>query len=202
MQSYPSYIDEQTTTKIVYDAAARLIQLGGNKYFEEVCRIVTSGLFSAPTIKLIAKAKHGLPQPAPRALQQSKLEELIEGLHFYLVTLTEDGKKISLDAAYNVASYAHQLIFKLDEMKTFDNDYVCTCVNVMEHGHRLHEIDPPKAITATWARGNPRDVEIDGAIYHFNVGNATRKGTNTPRTLWKPECLICGYEHHTNEHEG
>src|SRR3979411_2549933 len=187
----------------MYDMAARVILMGGDKYFDEVTRMVTSGLYTKPSNRIVAKAAHGLLQPTPKALDRVKFEDLVEGLRFYLLTLTSDGKKMSLDATYNLASYAHQLIFKLDETKQFEHDYVMQCVNIMEHGHTLHGVDPPTGITATWSVGNPKQVEIEGAIYRLKPGNATRFPARTnQRDIWRPECLICGMGlHHTNEHD-
>src|SRR4030081_2815682 len=167
MHTYPDYLDVESHYLLVYDVAARLIQMGGDKYFDEVTRMVTSGLYAKPSLKVVPKAEHGLLQPSPKALDRVRLEELIEGLRFYLMTLSNDGKKISLDAAYNLASYAHQLIFKLDEMKEFKDDYVLQCVNIIEHRHTIHGIDCPQGITATWREGNPKNLEIDGAVYRL-----------------------------------
>jgi hypothetical protein len=86
-------------------------------------------------------------------------------------------------------------------MKGFNKDYVMTCARIVEHGHKLHGIDEPEGITATFHQGKPKQIELEGAIYRFKVGNASRTNHQATRTYWKEECLICGHGHHTNEHE-
>ncbi|KIL55221.1 hypothetical protein M378DRAFT_18134 [Amanita muscaria Koide BX008] len=202
MHLHPDYCQVQAYACFVYDLAARLIQQKGDKYFEEVARMVTSGLYFQPTTKILPKVDHGgIPQPAPRNPQSAKLGDILEGLRFYGMQLTEDSEKISLDAAYNIVAYGNQLISKLDEMKDFNMDYVRTCIQIIEHGNLLHGIDTPTSIPENWPVVPPHTFELQGTPYRLGPGNAQMSYPDDERTIWTKECLICGRDHFTNEHE-
>ncbi|KIL53989.1 hypothetical protein M378DRAFT_19322 [Amanita muscaria Koide BX008] len=194
------YCEVQIHSQYVYDLAARVIQMGGDKYFDEVTRMVTSGMYAKPTLKVTAKAEYGLMQLAPRIPHTTKLEHLIDGLRFYHLQVTEDSKAISLDALHNVISYAQQMVHKLDEMKGHDLDYVKACVQIMEHGNALHGIDNPQPAMANTHFMRPRHVELDHVPYLLVPGNVKRFENETKRNPWQQICLKCGLSHFTNEH--
>src|ERR1700744_2183501 len=125
--------------------------------------------------------------------------DLVEGLRFYLVMLTGDNRKMSIDTAYNITSYAHQLIHKLDEVKQFNDDYLMTCVEILETRNGLSGIDRPVEQSTMFPRNRNKNVEISGTIYRFKHGNPFYQKMNNKRDFWNPECLICGRTHHTNE---
>jgi hypothetical protein len=200
MHLHRDYCEVQVHAQYVYDLAARVIQMGGDKYFDEVTRMVTSGMYASPTMKVVAKAEYGLMQLSPRILHTTKLEDLIDGLRFYHLQVTEDSKKISLDALHNVVSYAQQMIYKLDEMKGHDLDYVKSCVQIMEDGNALHAIDDPQFRMANTHFMHPCSIELDSVPYLLVPGNVKTRESDTKRTLWTPRCLKCGLAHFTNEH--
>ncbi|KIL61178.1 hypothetical protein M378DRAFT_13626 [Amanita muscaria Koide BX008] len=159
-------------------------------------------MYVKPTTKILDKVDQGgIPQPAPRNPKSAKLGDILEGIRFYGIQLTEDSKKISLDAAYNIVAYGNQLISKLDEMKDFNMDYVQTCIQIIEHGNLLYGIDVPTSIPDNWPTVPPHAIELQGTPYRLTPGNAKISYPDEERTIWTKECLICGRDHFTNEHE-
>jgi hypothetical protein len=156
----------------VYDIAACLIQLGGDKYLDEVACMVTSGLYVRSTQKVLAQTHIGqLIQPTPRALHWTKLKDLIEGIQFYHLQLTRDMKQISLDPVYNISSYTNQLIYKLDKMKNYNLNYIKQCVHIMENGGTLGGINHPKLTLHNIHIAQDKHVTINGTYYCLHPGN-------------------------------
>src|SRR5258708_30812971 len=135
------------------------MQHGGDIYFDEVTRMLTSGMYTTPTMRVVTRAEFGLPQPAPKALSCMKLANLIKGIHFYHLGLTEDSRKISLDAIYNIRSYVDQLLFKLDKMKDFNLEYVQECIRILEHKGKLHRLNPPDGRALAGSSNRPVTVD-------------------------------------------
>src|SRR3981081_4019788 len=68
MHIHPDYCNTQTYALAMYDMAARVILMGGDKYYDKVTRMVTSGLYTKPSNRIVAKAAHGLLPPPPKEL--------------------------------------------------------------------------------------------------------------------------------------
>ncbi|KIL54748.1 hypothetical protein M378DRAFT_18589 [Amanita muscaria Koide BX008] len=80
-------------------------------------------------------------------------------------------------------------------------DYVQKCIEIVEHGNPLFGIDSPTTIPHNWFIAPPHVVELQGGFYELSPGNAKTSHPDLKRDYLMKECLICGRDHFTNEHE-
>ncbi|KIL54625.1 hypothetical protein M378DRAFT_18721, partial [Amanita muscaria Koide BX008] len=80
-------------------------------------------------------------------------------------------------------------------------DYVRKCIEIVEHGNPLFGIDSPTTIPHNWFVAPPHVVELQGGFYELSPGNAKTSHPDLKRDYFTKECLICGRDHFTNEHE-
>ncbi|KIL55691.1 hypothetical protein M378DRAFT_17707 [Amanita muscaria Koide BX008] len=80
-------------------------------------------------------------------------------------------------------------------------DYVRKCIKIVEHGNPLFGIDSPTTIPHNWFVAPPHVVELQGGFYELSPGNAKMSHPDLKRDYFTKECLICGRDHFTNEHE-
>ena len=99
-----------------------------------------------------------------------------------------DAQKSTLDAAYTLLSYGHQLVHRLEAMKTFREEDVDLCVQVMEH--TMHGIDLARSLAETWQRTTPYHIKTNNSLYRLSSGKAKRRNASAPYR--RQNCPTCG----------
>ena len=89
-----------------------------------------------------------------------------------------NAQRATLDAAYNLISYGHQLIHNLEEMNRHDVVEVKQCVEAMEH--TLYGIDLAKSLADAWPRISPFHIKSYGGLYRLSPGRTKRRNESAP----------------------
>ncbi|KIL57649.1 hypothetical protein M378DRAFT_16111 [Amanita muscaria Koide BX008] len=176
----PTYIYDRAQLMFVFDVAIHFIQTGGDKYIEEVTRIITAGIENSAHIVNAPAKEFGI-------------------LHLCPINLPHG--TIHVDAVYNSLSFLNQLLARIDRVKmAYFPEYVETIQRLIILGVEIEGIDRPETILANRSIGDDVHLEAKGEEFTLSPGNVTRgQGEQHPRTINTQECLLCGHQHYANE---
>ncbi|KIL54347.1 hypothetical protein M378DRAFT_18988 [Amanita muscaria Koide BX008] len=175
----PTYIYDRAKLMFVFDVAFRFIQTGGDKYIEEVTRIITAGIENSARIVNAPAKEFGILHLCPINLPRERLEVIMDNICLYTQRVHEDGT-IHVDTVYNSLSFLNQLLARIDRVKmAYFPEYVETIQRLLILGI---------------------EIEAKGEDFTLSPGNVTRgRGEQHPRTINTQECLLCGHQHYTSE---
>ncbi|KIL54937.1 hypothetical protein M378DRAFT_18412, partial [Amanita muscaria Koide BX008] len=112
----PSYIYDRAQLMFSFDVAFRFIQTGGDKYIEEVVRIITAGIENSARLVTAPAKEYGILHLCPVNLPREHLEVIMDNIRLYTQRVHEDGT-IHVDAVYNSLSFLNQLLARIDRVK-------------------------------------------------------------------------------------
>jgi hypothetical protein len=183
-----------------FDVAFRFIQTGGDKYIEEVVRIITAGIENSARLVTAPAKEFGLLHLCPTNLPHERLETIMDNIREYSQRIHEDGT-IHIDAVYNSLTFLHQLLARIDRVKmAYFPEYVEAVQRLLIIGVEIEGIDRPETILANRSIGDDVHLEAKGEDLTLSPGNVThQRGNEKSRTINTMECLLCGHGHYTNE---
>ncbi|KIL54062.1 hypothetical protein M378DRAFT_19238 [Amanita muscaria Koide BX008] len=196
----PSYIYDRAQLMFSFDIAFRFIQTGGDKYIEEVVRIITAGIENSARLVTAPAKEYGILHLCPVNLPREHLEVIMDNICLYTQHVHEDGT-IHVDAVYNSLSFLNQLLARIDRVKiAYFPEYVEVIQRLIILGVKIEGIDRPETILANRSIGDDVHLEAKGEEFTLSPGNITRgHGEQRPRTINTQECLLCGHQHYANE---
>ncbi|KIL58734.1 hypothetical protein M378DRAFT_15287 [Amanita muscaria Koide BX008] len=196
----PSYIYDRTQLMFSFDVAFRFIQTGGDKYIEEVVRIITAGIENSACLVMAPAKEYGILHLCPVNLPHERLEVIMENIRLYTQHVHEDGT-IHVDAVYNSLSFLNQLLARIDHVKiAYFPKYVEVIQCLIILGVEIKGIDRLETILTNRSIGDDVHLEAKGEEFTLSPGNVTRgHGEQRPHTINTQECLLCGHQHYANE---
>ncbi|KIL55584.1 hypothetical protein M378DRAFT_17815 [Amanita muscaria Koide BX008] len=112
----PSYIYDRAQLMFSFDVAFRFIQTGGDKYIEEVVRIITARIENSARLVMAPAKEYGILHLCPVNLPRERLEVIMDNIRLYTQRVHEDGT-IHVDAVYNSLSFLNQLLAHINRVK-------------------------------------------------------------------------------------
>ncbi|KIL69006.1 hypothetical protein M378DRAFT_8430, partial [Amanita muscaria Koide BX008] len=180
----PSYIYDCAQLMFSFDVAFRFIQTGGesgDKYIEEVVRIITAGIENSARLVTAPAKEYGILHLCPVNLPRERLEVIMDNIRLYTQCVHEDG-------TIHVDAIAYFL------------EYVEVIQRLIILGVEIEGIDRPETILANRSIGDDVHLEAQGEEFTLSPGNVTQgHGEQRPRTINTQECLLCGHQHYANE---
>ncbi|KIL55418.1 hypothetical protein M378DRAFT_17969 [Amanita muscaria Koide BX008] len=196
----PSYIYDRAQLMFSFNVAFRFIQTGGDKYIEEVVRIITTGIENSARLVTAPAKEYGILHLCPVNLPRECLEVIMDNICLYTQRVHKDGT-IHIDAVYNSVSFLNQLLARIDRIKiAYFPEYVEVIQHLIILGVEIEGIDRPETILANRSIGDDVHLEAKGEEFTLSPRNITQgHGEQRPHTINTQECLLCGHQHYANE---